>query len=244
MIGDVNHENLGNSIVLALDSRDLLREKHVLDDVGPEVGMIKIAPKRVTPRDGTHTVNWNAVFKMTREIAPNAGVVLDFKISDVPGNTEDIITDLALTGANMISVHSLSTSGSLEAAVKARRKAKIIAHTIDSRESENGCRRLLGKSITQAVCDLSLLAAEAGVDALFVPSFAVESVRNHAELAKITLVATGIAVPDYSTFNHLRSLTPRQAMDAGADYFVVGRAFTDEQNDPQTVLSNIIDNLS
>jgi orotidine-5'-phosphate decarboxylase len=230
-------------VVLALDSRDFVREHRILREIGESVGIIKIAQKRVKPHEGAKAATWSSAYRAACELAPHVQKLLDFKISDVPENTEDIVADLTQTGAAMISVHSLATSGSVRAAVAARGRAKIVAHTIDSRETEAGCQRLLGCSIPEAVLRLGRIAAEDGVDTLFVPSYAVERVRADADLGALTIIATGIAVPSFPQYNHHGALSPRQTVDAGADYFVVGRAFTDEANDPTRVLEQIVDNL-
>lgn len=245
-------------IVLALDSRNFFDEYDVLRqlrDSDAHVGWIKIAPKRVETRSEANGRNhkqimgWSSVFKMASEVLPNSSNILDFKISDVPENTKDLVEDLTriIPAPELVSVHASGTFGLVKAAVEATHGSDtgIIAHTIDSRETEFGCRRVHGQNILGATISFAQIAAEHGADAIFLPSNMVESARKINSLAKIVMVATGIYLPNHPDirYEHQNALTPRQVIDAGADYFVMGRAFVNNTSKTLDVYSAVIDNL-
>jgi orotidine-5'-phosphate decarboxylase len=52
----------------------------------------------------------------------------------------------------------------------------------------------------------------------------------------------GIRLDGDAVHDHRRSATPRQAIDAGVDYFVIGRPIT-QANEPQEVVKQILATL-
>jgi len=61
--------------------------------------------------------------------------------------------------------------------------------------------------------------------------------------AKMTIVAPGVRPAGAEKGDQARTLTPRQAIDAGADYIVVGRPITEKKNRREAAVQ-IIEELS
>ena len=60
--------------------------------------------------------------------------------------------------------------------------------------------------------------------------------------ASFKIVTPGIRMPDQSLNDQQRIATPHEAVAAGADYIVVGRAVTDDR-DPRAALERVIQSI-
>ena len=158
-------------------------------------------------------------------------VFLDLKFHDIPNTVEKAAHAVSGLGAFMFNVHAL---GGLEMMKRAKYaagdKSKVIAVTILTSTDENALKKCgINVNIEDEVIKLAALAKEAGMDG--VVASAKEASRIRKELGKDFLIVTpGIRPASAASDDQKRVATPREAIDAGADYIVVGRPITGATN--------------
>jgi len=167
-------------------------------------------------------------------------VFLDLKFHDIPNTVEKAAHAVSGLGAFMFNVHAL---GGLEMMKRAKYaagdKSKVIAVTILTSTDENALKKCgINVNIEDEVIKLAALAKEAGMDG--VVASAKEASRIRKELGKDFLIVTpGIRPASAASDDQKRVATPREAIDAGADYIVVGRPVTGAP-DPARAARDII----
>ncbi|MBO7926101.1 orotidine-5'-phosphate decarboxylase [Pseudoalteromonas sp. HL-AS2] len=170
-------------------------------------------------------------------------VFLDLKFHDIPNTVAKAVTAAAKMGVWMVNVHA---SGGFEMMSKAKQalapfgdKAPLlIAVTVLTSMDETELKRLgVEKTPQEQVIYLAKLAKEAGLDG--VVCSAQEAQQLKAELgAGFKLVTPGIRPVGSDAGDQKRIMTPKQAIDAGSDYLVIGRPITQADN-PVTVLADV-----
>jgi len=170
-------------------------------------------------------------------------VFLDLKFHDIPNTVAKAVTAAAKMGVWMVNVHA---SGGFEMMSKAKQalapfgdKAPLlIAVTVLTSMDETELKRLgVEKKPQEQVIYLAKLAKEAGLDG--VVCSAQEAQQLKAELgAGFKLVTPGIRPVGSDAGDQKRIMTPKQAIDAGSDYLVIGRPITQADN-PVTVLADV-----
>src|SRR5262249_6435932 len=81
--------------------------------------------------------------------------------------------------------------------------------------------------LDEQVGQLALLAQECGIDGVVCSPQEIPSLRKSVS-PNFKIVTPGIRLPDQSVNDQQRTATPHEAIAAGADYIVVGRAVTGE----------------
>lgn len=168
--------------------------------------------------------------------AHSARVWVDYKLHDIPDTVGRRVGELLEAGAAIVSCHA---SGGIQMLRKALATGgEIFAITILSSLSDEDILRIYHCSRKQAVTDLALLAAEAGVRGIVCSASDVGMLRALSDLNHVKLITPGIRFPDQNSDDHNQTVTPEDAVRDGADYIVVGRAIT-RAADPAAALDAI-----
>ena len=181
-------------------------------------------------------------------VAKGFDVFLDLKFHDIPNTVAKAVTAAAELGVWMVNVHA---SGGLKMMEKAKEalvpygdKAPIlIAVTVLTSMEESD---LLGLGITKSpaeqVLHLASLTKQAGLDGVVCSAWEAEELKAKFG-ADFKLITPGIRPEGASTDDQKRIMTPKQAVDVGVDYLVIGRPIT-KAADPHQVLQAINKSLS
>lgn len=180
-------------------------------------------------------------------IAKGFDVFLDLKYHDIPNTVAKAVQAAARMGVWMVNVHALGGRKMMQAAQQALqeltlpRKPLLIAVTVLTSMEESDLKEIgLVGTPKENVMRLAQLAQQAGLDG--VVCSAQEAADLRALLGKdFCLVTPGIRPAGSDLNDQKRIMTPRQAIDAGAHYLVVGRPIT-QAAAPLAVLESI--NLS
>lgn len=173
-------------------------------------------------------------------MAKEAGlkVFLDLKLHDIPNTVEKSVYTLCRLGANMLNVHALGGLEMMKAAKKGALKAqrdfdlketpKLIAVTHLTSLDESNLKNELGidKNLNDSVLDLAKLAKEAGLDGVVCSAHEASIVAK--EIGKDFLSVTpGIRLSGGDKQDQKRVMTPKDAVQNGAHYLVIGRSITE-----------------
>jgi orotidine-5'-phosphate decarboxylase len=226
-------------IIIALDvsspkkALDLVRELHDL------VGMFKVGGQ-LFMCGGPDIV---------REIVRNRGkVFLDLKFHDIPNTVLHAAVEAANLGVSMMTIHASGGRTMMQTVSKelyekfSKSRPIVVAVTVltsfDTRALfEIGLERPLEEQVER----LALFAQECGIDGVVCSPREIQVVRNSVN-PNFKIVTPGIRMPDQSMNDQQRIATPHDALAAGADYIVVGRAVTDDP-DPRAAMQRLITSI-
>ena len=176
-------------------------------------------------------------------------VFLDLKYHDIPNTVAKAVQAAARMGVWMVNVHALGGRKMMAAAKQAlqemdvERKPLLIAVTIlTSMEQQDLAEIGLQGSPKENVLRLTKLAQKSGLDGVVCSAQEVTEIRNVIE-ADFCLVTPGIRPAGSDVNDQKRIMTPKEAMDAGSSYLVIGRPIT-QSADPVTVLESINSSIS
>jgi orotidine-5'-phosphate decarboxylase len=142
----------------------------------------------------------------------------------------------------MVNVHALGGRAMLEAAAKAKPSpTKLLAVTILTHLRDDDLAELGLPKASEAVPKLAKLSAESGCDGVVCAPNDIAAVRSVVP-AGFLIVTPGVRPKGETADEHARGATPREAMEAGADYIVVGRPIT-RATDPEAAAHAILTEL-
>ena len=174
-------------------------------------------------------------------------VFLDLKFHDIPNTTAMAVKAAAELGVWMVNVHC---SGGLRMMAACREtldkssgaKPLLIGVTVlTSMERSDLAGIGLDVEPQEQVLRLAGLAAQAGLDGLVCS--AQEAPALKAAQPQLQLVTPGIRPAGSAQDDQRRILTPRQALDAGSDYLVIGRPIS-QAADPAKALAAVVAELA
>jgi orotidine-5'-phosphate decarboxylase len=166
-----------------------------------------------------------------------ANVFLDLKLHDIPNTVAGASRALAHLGVKIFNYHCLGGHDMMRAGAEATREinaqTKIIGVTILTSHDAAGLRTLgLQDEPRDAVRRLALLAREAGLDGVVCSPQEIELVRSECG-PEFLIVTPGIRPSGAAVGDQKRVMTPREALDKGADWLVIGRPITAAPNPAQ-----------
>ena len=205
-----------NGIIVALDFPTIEEARSMADLVGDEVAGFKVGLELITG------VGPQAISLVAGLGKP---VFADAKLHDIPNTVSGAARRIAAAGARWVTVHAAGGRNMMEAAVEGMGGDGVLAVSVltsfdDADLGSTGIESRLDDQVVR----LALLAEEAGVEGLVCAPGDVSAVREAN--VELTVFTPGIRMDLHSTQDQKRVGTPSMAVDAGADYLVVGRPIT------------------
>ena len=209
-------------ILVALDTTDVDRAKALALTLEGHVGGIKIGKEFFTAH-GPQGV---------REVAGDGQpLFLDLKFHDIPNTVAGAIRSALRLKPLILNVHAAGGVAMMKAAAEAVAEAGagrplLIAVTVLTSLGDDDMADIgVGSSAAEQVARLAGLAQASGLDGVVCSPREIELVRQACG-ADFKTVVPGIRPEWAAAGDQKRIMTPRQAVDAGADYVVIGRPIT------------------
>ncbi len=209
-------------ILVALDTTDVDRAKALALTLKGHVGGIKIGKEFFTAH-GPQGV---------REVAGDGQpLFLDLKFHDIPNTVAGAIRSALRLKPLILNVHAAGGVAMMKAAAEAAAEAGterplLIAVTVLTSLGDDDMADIgVGSSAAEQVARLAKLAQVSGLDGVVCSPREIELVRQACG-ADFKTVVPGIRPEWAAAGDQKRIMTPRQAVDAGADYLVIGRPIT------------------
>jgi orotidine-5'-phosphate decarboxylase len=173
-------------------------------------------------------------------------IFLDLKLHDVPNTVSGAVRAVLPLRPRMLTVHAAGGAAMLRAAcgaaAKTTDKPLILAVTVLTSLDQAALRATgIDAPPVDQVLRLGRLAVESGAHGLVCSPQEVAPLRRALGTA-VPLVVPGIRPEGVAANDQVRTLTPRQAIEAGADYIVVGRPIT-AAADPAAAARAILSSL-
>jgi orotidine-5'-phosphate decarboxylase len=215
-------------LVVALDVSDEERAEQLADALAPHVGMLKVGLE----------LAWAAGPEVVRRIASHAPVFVDAKLHDIPNTVERAAANIARLGVRMLTVHALGGETMMRAARTGADRGAAEAGVAPPLVVAVTVLSSLSGGDLASPASLAFEATTSGLDGVVVSGDDVEDVRAVCGDA-FCLVVPGIRPAGGNGHDQVRVLTPRGAIEKGADYIVVGRPITGA-DDPAGVARSIV----
>ena len=167
-------------------------------------------------------------------------VFLDLKFHDIPSTVAGACKAAAGLGVWMMNIHALGGRKMLLAAREAvpAGKTRLIAVTLLTSMGPEDMDEIGLKGSPQDVVQrLALLARDCGLDGVVASALEAPMLRKMTG-ESFCLVTPGIRPVDVSQGDQKRVTSPRQAIENGADYLVIGRPVT-QAEDPVRMLRRL-----
>jgi orotidine-5'-phosphate decarboxylase len=234
---------MSNPIIAALDVPAAEQALKLAKEIAPAVGAFKIGSELFTSAGPD-------IVKRIR--ATGAAVFLDLKFHDIPNTVAKAIASAVRLDVQMLTIH---TSGGLEMMRAAEAAAQQTANqaglnaplvlgvtvlTSSDRHTlaEIGCESNVGAQVER----LANLAVKAGLRGLVCSPLEIVDLRRLLP-EHVQLVTPGIRTGAEKADDQKRTLTPREAMDAGANWLVIGRPIYAAEN-PRAAAEKILESVS
>jgi orotidine-5'-phosphate decarboxylase len=207
-----------NPLLCAIDTPDAGAARRLAAAVGPLVGGLKLGLEFFAA-NGPGAV---------RQVAGAAPLFLDLKLHDIPNTVAGAVRAVAPLEPLLLTVHCAGGTAMMKAAAEAaERRVKIIGVTVLT-SLDDADLASVGQSgpARDQVRRLAALARQSGLDGVVCSPHEVAALRRDCG-GGFLLVVPGIRPATVARDDdQKRVMTPRQALEAGADYLVIGRPIT------------------
>lgn len=186
-----------------------------------------------------------------RLVASGSEVFLDLKFHDIPNTAAGAVRTAVRTGAAWINVHCAGGSAMLRASAEAGREEaaklgvpvpKILGVTVLTSLKDEDVQEIgFPRSASAQVKNFVELAGAAGLDGVVCSAHEIGMVKSLAGKSFLTMVP-GIRPPGAEAGDQGRVMTPKEAVNAGADCLVIGRPITQAKS-PEEALSRVLESL-
>jgi len=172
-------------------------------------------------------------------IAAGKQVFLDLKLHDIGNTVQKGVESVSQLGATFLTVHAYPQT--MKAAVEGKRGStlRILAVTVlTSYDDADLAAAGYDMSVPELAAARAAQARDTGVDGLVCSAEEVANLRGIVGRG-MTLVTPGIRPAGSASGDQKRIMTPTRAIEAGADYLVVGRPVV-EAGDPKVAADAIV----
>jgi orotidine-5'-phosphate decarboxylase len=224
-----------DKIIVALDVATKEKALELVKELHNQISFFKIGLQLYTA-EGPEIVR--AV------LATDARVWLDLKLYDIPNTVARAVESANNLGVHMLTIHLSGGSEMIRAATAARaNNMLLLGVTVLTSATEQTLREIgVAGKLDDQVSRLARLGVEAGIDGVVASPHEIKKLR--AEFGdKIKIAVQGIRPSWAEPGDQKRFMTPREALEAGADYIGIGRPITVHPQ-PSEAVAKILQELS
>jgi orotidine-5'-phosphate decarboxylase len=226
-------------LIFALDVGSLREADQLVRALVRDVGLFKIG-KQLFLHAGPPVV------RMVRE--RGGDVFLDLKFHDIPRTVAKAAAEATRMGVRMFDLHASGSLAMMQQTVsevnrvcrnEQLRRPKILAVTVLTSLTRDDLRRVgVQAGVENQVVRLARLARQASMDGVVASPLEISRIRKECGRGFL-IVTPGVRSAKAGWDDQKRVLTPEQAIQAGADYIVVGKPIRDAK-DPQAAARDIV----
>ena len=228
-----------DKLVVALDVENLNSAKGLVEKLYPEVRIFKIGSQLFTAAGP-------AAVEAVR--AAGAKVFLDLKFHDIPNTVSNAVRVATRLGVFMLNVHVQGGFDMMRRAVIAAKEEAgklkierpiILGVTVLTSMGEKDLKDLeIRKGVKSQVTYLAKLAKDAGLDGVVASADEIQPIRWSCG-DDFIILTPGIRPEWAQKGDQKRTATPKDAIQLGANYIVVGRPILQAQ-DPRDAARKVL----
>jgi orotidine-5'-phosphate decarboxylase len=177
-------------------------------------------------------------------LSTGAKVWLDIKLYDIPNTVARAVESANNLGVHMLTIHLSGGSEMIQAATAARsNNMLLLGVTVLTSATEQTLREIgIAGKVDDQVLRLAKLGVAAGIDGVVASPHEIKKLRMEFG-DKIKIAVQGIRPAWAEPGDQKRFMTPREALEAGADYIGIGRPITAHPQ-PSEAVAKILQELS
>ena len=206
-------------IIVAIDEITFKKASEVINHLDPKKCMVKIG-----------SISFNSIGHKIVDYASKKGfdVFLDLKLHDIPNTVAKSVKTLSSLPIKMLTIHTSGGKDMMMASMEAAcdTDIKIIGVTVLTSLNDADTIDLFKRNASEQVNKMLDLAELSAINGVVCSPHELELVKNRNSLLSIT---PGIRLNDLND-DQKRVMTPKEAIDLGADYLVIGRPITASKN--------------
>ena len=210
---------MSKSIIVALDEYKRTKFEQVLDQLDPNLCMVKIG-----------SVSFNSLGREAVIKAANKGfdIFLDLKLHDIPNTVKKSIEGLADLPIKMMTVHTSGGLRMLQESLNAVKDTniKIFGVTALTSLADTDTQTIYRCNAKDQVLAMLELAMQSGIHGVVCSPHELSLVKNNSDLLTIT---PGIRMKSLGD-DQTRIMSPKEAIDNGSNFLVIGRPITASTN--------------
>ncbi|HEY7408126.1 MAG TPA: orotidine-5'-phosphate decarboxylase [Gemmatimonadaceae bacterium] len=218
--------------IVALDASSLARGMALVDGLADSCDFYKVGSELFTAA-GPEAVT--AIHQRGHD------VFLDLKFHDIPNTVRGAVRSACALGASLVTVHASGGADMISAAVEgAGTGCRVLAVTVLTSLDARGLSRSWGRevgAVEDEVLRLAALARASGAHGIVCSALEASAVRA-AHGGALELLVPGLRLDTASADDQARVATPAEAVAAGANYVVLGRAVT-AAADPRAAMRRV-----
>ena len=209
---------IADKIIVALDVATKKKALELVDQLRGEISFFKIGLQLYTA-EGPEIVR--AV------LGTGAQVWLDLKLYDIPNTVRRAVESTSTLGVHMLTIHLSGGSEMIRAATAARANDMLLlgVTVLTSATEQMLCEIGITGTVEDQVLCLARLGVAAGIDGVVASPHEIKSLRREFG-DRIKIAVQGIRPSWAEPGDQKRFMTPREAIQAGADYIGIGRPIT------------------
>ena len=225
---------MNNPIIVALDVATPREANALVKQLGDSVAMYKVGLELFTGSGPT----------LVEELrAQGRGIFLDLKFYDIPETVKRATAQAAQLQVDLLTIHA--SYSVMRGAVEGRGHSalRLLGVTVLTSFDQHDLEDLgSSKSVPELVEQRAIKASEAGMDGIVCSPLETAAMRKLLGPDKL-LVVPGIRSAGVDARDQKRIATPKQALEAGASYLVIGRQIT-RAEDPRAAALRVLDEIS
>ena len=201
-------------IIVAIDETNFERASEIIHGLDSKKCMLKIG-----------SVAFNSIGHKIIRFASEKGfeIFLDLKLHDIPNTVKKSIQGLISLPINMLTIHTSGGKDMMMAAMEAVSgfQIKVFGVTALTSLNNDDTKYIFQRTPSEQVNAMLDLSEEAGIDGVVCSPHELELVSKRNLLS----ITPGIRIQE-SDDDQKRVMTPKEAINLGADYLVIGRPIT------------------
>lgn len=167
-----------------------------------------------------------------------ASIFLDLKLHDIPNTVKKSAAVVEHLHPRFLTVHASGGSAMISAAVSAVTSTSITAVTVLTSLADADLKELgYAKSALETAVSMARVATAAGATSIVCSPLEIEAIRAVIP-PTVEIITPGVRPADEKGGDdQIRTMTPAQAMGAGANFLVIGRPITSRWSEGKSVMA-------
>ena len=206
-------------IILALDTKDPKEAANWIRACAAQIDHFKIGLEYFLENGKASILDLQKEFDFH--------LFLDLKFYDIPNTVKGAVESVSELNPKFLTVHAAGGAEMIKSAVSVLPGGSITAVTVLTSFSDTEFMHLgYTKDISQTASIWASQAVAAGATSLVCSPFEAALMRQIAP--KATIITPGVRLAGEKLNDQSRVMSPKQALENGADYVVIGRSITSE----------------
>ena len=206
-------------IILALDTKDLDTAKSWIEATNESINVYKFGLE--------FYLKFGAIGLKQLTQAGDFEIFLDLKLHDIPNTVSAAVSSVADLKPKFLTIHASGGASMIKAASEAAPNISITAVTVLTSLSDSDLLEIGFKNnAKEAAAALAKLATSNGARSIVCSPFEASTIRSVVGNG-VEIITPGVRPAGADSGDQKRVMTPKEAIDNGANFLVIGRPITD-----------------